>query len=193
MRATRRMRTLARERRASERGLTLPEPARAMALLAGALVAFMMLSVGGYVLARRLLGFAPGWVIELSGQMLLYIAFLTLPLVASQNGHIRIDLLLQRARGRLRGRLESLARAASAVACVLLTVYGLVAAIDAWQTRATVLGILATPKALLLLAIPLGASLTCKEYLLQLWRLASGQAAADADADEGAARPWSGG
>jgi TRAP-type C4-dicarboxylate transport system permease small subunit len=93
----------------------------AMAILAGILLAFAVLSVSVAVATRYFLGYPIGWVIEISTYILLYITFLVAAWVLREEGHVAVDILLLR----LKPRTQSL----------LNTWYGLRVTWDLFQTN----------------------------------------------------------
>jgi len=106
----------------------------AMAILAGILLAFAVLSVSVAVATRYFLGYPIGWVIEISSYILLYITFLVAAWVLREEGHVAVDIVLERLRPRTRSLINIGTSTISAVVCFILTWYGIRVTWDLFQT-----------------------------------------------------------
>lgn len=140
----------------------------AMAVLAGGLIIFAMLSVVAEVVTRSFMGRPLVWVIEISEYLLLYITFLGTPWLLREEGHVRVDILLRAVNPRVRAFLEALSSVVGASICLILVVYGGQIAWDAYRRGVYNPTILQFPKAPLLAVIPAGSLFLTVQYVRRL-------------------------
>ena len=93
----------------------------AMAILAGILLAFAVLSVSVAVATRYFLGYPIGWVIEISAYILLYITFLVAAWVLREEGHVTIDIVIEWLMPRTQSLINIITSTISAMVCFILT------------------------------------------------------------------------
>jgi TRAP-type C4-dicarboxylate transport system permease small subunit len=118
---------------ASSRRSALDRLIDALAVVAGALLCALVVLILVDVVARYLRWFSLAWGLEASEYILYAITFLGAPWVLREEGHIAVDLVVERlsARGRRLARLAS--DALGAVVCVVLLYF---ACRVAWQSYA---------------------------------------------------------
>jgi TRAP-type C4-dicarboxylate transport system permease small subunit len=106
----------------------------ATVVLAGVLLVFAVVSVTVAVASRYLLGYPIGWVIEIDSYILLYICFLVGAWVLREEGHVIIDVLLERLNPRTQSWMNIVTSLVSAGVCFILAWYG---AADTWDLLKT--------------------------------------------------------
>ncbi len=94
-----------------------------LALVAAALVVLLTVLIVCDVAARYLRWFSLTWALEASEYMLYAITFLGAPWVLREEGHIAIELVVERLPERQRMRLRRLTDFLGAAVCALLLVY----------------------------------------------------------------------
>jgi TRAP-type C4-dicarboxylate transport system permease small subunit len=94
------------------------------AVLAGALLAVMVLSVAVGVFMRYFMKSALPWVMELNEYSLLYVTFLGTAWVLRRKKHVNIDLLVNRLNPRHRIVLKTVTSLCSAIICLVVIWYG---------------------------------------------------------------------
>lgn len=137
----------------------------AMAILAGILLAFAVLSVSVAVATRYFLGYPIGWVIEISTYILLYITFLVAAWVLREEGHVAVDILLLRLKPRTQSLLNIVTSSISTFICLILTWYGLRVTWDLFQTNYFTPTELALPKWIINIIIFIGSLFLSIQFL----------------------------
>lgn len=94
-----------------------------LALVAAALVVLLTLLILCDIAARYLRIFALTWALEASEYMLYAMTFLGAPWVLREEGHIAVELVVERLPARLRLRVRRLGDALGAAVCAALLVY----------------------------------------------------------------------
>lgn len=105
-----------------------------LALAAAALVVLLTLLILCDIAARYLRLFTLTWALEASEYMLYAMTFLGAPWVLREEGHIAIELVVERLPARLRARVRRLGDALGAAVCALLLYY---ACRVAWRSFAS--------------------------------------------------------
>src|SRR3989304_924795 len=94
------------------------------AVLAAAMVMFVMLSMAAEVVMRYFLHSPLIWVVEVSETLLLFIAFLGAPWLLRGEGHIRVDLVVNILRPKTRAMLDILTSIIGTLCCAVVVWYG---------------------------------------------------------------------
>jgi TRAP-type C4-dicarboxylate transport system permease small subunit len=102
------------------------------ALVAGALVVLLTLLIVCDVAARYLRWFSLTWALEASEYMLYAITFLGAPWVLREEGHIAVELLVERLSPPARARVRRLTDTIGATVCALLLAYS---SLVAWRSH----------------------------------------------------------
>jgi len=92
--------------------------------LTGVLVVFLMLSVSMEVALRYFFGRPTTWVTEISSYALLYIPFLAAAWILKEDGHVRMDFLLNKLNRKSQYFMNMLTSFVGATICFLLTCFG---------------------------------------------------------------------
>ena len=129
------------------------------AVLAAAMVMFIMLSMAAEVVMRYFLHSPLMWVVEVSETLLLFVAFLGAAWLLRGEGHIRVDLVVNILRPKTRALLDVLTSIIGALCCAIVVWYGLVATWNCFVRSAFEPTSLEIPSAYVLLIIPVGALL----------------------------------
>jgi C4-dicarboxylate transporter, DctQ subunit len=133
--------------------------------LAGAMLIFLMLSVGLEVALRYFLGRPTSWVVEISGYILLFIPFLVGAWVLKEDGHVKMDLGLSFLSPKHQHLLNTLTSLVSALICLILTVYGVKVSwfflVRGYKTPT----VLMLPQGVILSIIFVGSFLLCIQFV----------------------------
>ncbi|MFQ5913030.1 MAG: TRAP transporter small permease [Nitrospinota bacterium] len=126
------------------------------ALSGGLLIAVMLLTsikvIFRYVLREGLLG-----VDQISGTLLLYIAFLGAAWVLRREEHVRIDLLVTRLSPKVQRWLNVISSIIGALICLVLTIYGTIESLTSWQRGILIPAEIEMPRVVNLAVVPLGS------------------------------------
>ena len=141
------------------------------AFLAGAIFIYLMLSVTvEAVVLRYFFGTTTDWIREVAGYTLVFITFMGAPWVLKTEGHVKMDLLLERLKPRPQAVLNIITSVVAAIACLVITWYGLMVTWDDFQTGYFVVSALEPSYWYLIAIIPIGTFL----LFIQLLRRISG-------------------
>ncbi len=148
-----------------------------LVVLAAVILIFVMLSVNAEVIMRYFLNRPLLWVIEISEYSLLYITFLGTAWLLKKDGHVRMDLVLERLKPITQAVINITTSAILAIFCLILAWYGGEVTWEQFQVG-TVKGgtILDFPLAAVLVVIPVGSFLLSIQFLrrsygyLERWR-----------------------
>ncbi len=133
--------------------------ANAMAFLAGVITLAVTFLITASVVSRITGGSGLPWVLELTEYALVYICFLSVPWILQQNGHVRVDFVLERIRKRSDAAyryMQIVTDIAIAIICILMAVYGIKIVSSLWQRQVIISSILNWPKAPIIIIIPIG-------------------------------------
>ncbi len=136
-----------------------------LAALASFLILFIAVSVSTAVVMRYFLGRPIFWVIEISGYSLLYITFLTAAWLLKNEGHVKMDLLLNRLRPGAQSILNMITSAVSAIALLIVVRYSARATWEYYINDYYVPGLLEPPQWAILIIIPIGSLLLSIQFL----------------------------
>ena len=137
-----------------------------LAYIAGGIIIFVALSVFLNVMSRQLLRVSVLGVIEIGEYSLCYITFLATAWLLKKEGHVRMDLVVNRLNPRTQAWVNMFMSVIGAGLCLTLTWYGVIVTLDAWQRNVFLSStVLQAPLALLLFIIPVGCFLLFIQFL----------------------------
>jgi len=142
----------------------------ASAALAGVLLVTVMLMTTVKVIFRYGLREGLVGVDQLSGMILLYIAFLGAAWVLRREQHVTIDLLVGFLKPHIRHRLHVLSSLLGAIICLCLAVFGTLEVITSLQKGIRIPAEIEIPRAANLVVIPLGCLCLALEFIRRAWR-----------------------
>jgi C4-dicarboxylate transporter DctQ subunit len=140
------------------------------AVLAGVMLIFLMLSVSLEVALRYFWGRPTSWVGEIAGYILLYIPFLIAAWVLKGEGHVKMDLLLNRLSPKNQCLLNAVTSVTSAVICLVLTWFGLRSSLYFYSVNYKTPTVLMLPKGIIIGIIFVGCFLLSIQFLRQAHR-----------------------
>ena len=135
------------------------------AALAGALLVAVMLLISIKVIFRYGLREGLMGVDQISGTLLVYIAFLGAAWVLRREEHVTIDLLVTRLGPQSRRWLTCVNSCLGALICLVVTFYGSVEAVTSWQRGILIPAEIEIPRVINLGVIPLGAFLRSLQFM----------------------------
>ena len=126
------------------------------AFLAAALLAFVTLSVTYEVVMRYFLGRPTVWVFEITEVSLLYFTFLGAAWVLKRDGHVKIEVVLNRLKPRAQALVNIITSSFGTIAWLIIIYFGSRATWQAFQMGLHEERVLAIPNAAILVIIPVG-------------------------------------
>ena len=152
-----------------------------LAALAGLLLVFLMLMVAYEVVIRYFLGLSLIWTVEITGYCLLYVTFLAAAWLLGKEGHVTMDLVLNRLNPRTQALLNTITSVIGAIICLIIVWFGVKVTWDNYQLGYVATSELRPPLFLIILIIPIGSFLLSIQFLrraygyLVSWRASSGK------------------
>ncbi|MBW2082912.1 MAG: TRAP transporter small permease [Deltaproteobacteria bacterium] len=141
-----------------------------MAILGGILLVLLILLVNVAVGCRYFLNRPIGWTIEVCRYALVCITFLIAAWVLRGEGHVKMDLLLNRLKPRSQAALNSITSSVSTAVCLCLSVFGVRVTWDLFQSGYFTPTILMFPKFVFIAVMAFG----CLVLSIQFIRRTSG-------------------
>lgn len=129
----------------------------ALAVVAALLIGAVMIMVSGAVISRYFFGDPQAWVIEISEYSLLYCTLLGAAWVLRQEGHTRVDIVLNALKPRHRALLNTYTSVLGILACLILLYYSSLTLYSTYERGLVLFKIFETPKYLPLAVIPVGS------------------------------------
>jgi TRAP-type C4-dicarboxylate transport system permease small subunit len=145
----------------------------AMFAFAGILLLFAMIIISVGVASRYLFDRPIGWAIEVVEYSLLYIAFLTAPLVLRKGAHVRMDLIFSRLGPRLQKILDLITSTLSTIVCFILFWFGVRVTWDLFRTGYTTPTVLEVPKFMVIAIIFVGFGILFILFLIRTYNIFS--------------------
>ena len=136
-----------------------------LAFLGAITLAFTMLIVVYDVIMRYVLNRPSAWVSEIVAYALLYLTFLGTAWVLKEEGHIKMDLVLNRLNPGTQVWLNIITSVIGAIICLVVTWYGIKVTWDHFQEGLYYAGALELPKFITLAIIPIGTFLLFIQFL----------------------------
>lgn len=154
------------------------------AFTAAALLIFIMLAICFEVVARRI-GYPQKWEIEVVEYCLLYVTFLGAAWLLKQEGHVRLDVVVERLSPRVQALLGSITSILSIIISLLLVVYGFQVTWDCFQRGIFRLTPLLAPMWPLIIIIPIGSLFLLVQFVRRTYGyLRAGRSALSRDGDK---------
>jgi TRAP-type C4-dicarboxylate transport system permease small subunit len=146
---------------------TLDATGAAFGIVIGALILLMAVEI-----AIRFYGIGSlSWLIEIAEYTLCGGTFLAAPWVLRQGAHVRIDILVTALPRRLGKRLEQFCDLLGCGISALLSYYGCVMVLRAWNANAILFKSWWTPEWIVLLPVPVACLLLFAEFVLRFFRV----------------------
>ena len=127
-----------------------------LAILAAILIVFIMLAVSADVIMRYFLNRPTVWLIEISEYCLLFITFMSAGWVLKREGHVKMDLMLNRLSSRRRTLLNTITSITGTITCLAIVWFGAVVTWEFYQIGYFTHSELKLPKFIFLLIITIG-------------------------------------
>jgi C4-dicarboxylate transporter DctQ subunit len=140
-----------------------------MIFLAGLILVFIMLSVCLEVILRYFLNRPQVWVTEVTEVLLLYITFLGTTWLLRQEGHVKVDILLNRLKPRMLALLGIFSSAIGILVSITLTVSGFQLTWDYVQRGIYTPTAMEIPVWIIIVIIPVGSLMLLVQFIRRGW------------------------
>jgi len=136
-----------------------------LAYSTGGIFLFIMIAVTADVCSRKLFGAPIQWVDEVAGYLLLYASFLGAAWLLKKEGHVSVDVVVERLNPRAQACLHMILSILIAALCLVMTYVGALTTLDLYRRGVFTVSFLEAPLALLVAVIPLGFLLLFIQFL----------------------------
>lgn len=136
-----------------------------LAFVAGILIIFIMLAIGSEIVTRYFLGKPPVGVMDISEIAILYITFLGAAWLLSIEGHVKMDIVLNRLRPRAQSIFNIVTSIVAAIICLILFWFSTEVTWDTFQRGLWEVGIMEIPTFTIVLIIPIGSLMLFIQFL----------------------------
>jgi C4-dicarboxylate transporter DctQ subunit len=136
----------------------------------GGIFIFIMIAVTADVTSRKLFGAPIQWVDEVAGYLLLYATFLGAAWLLKKEGHVSVDVVVERLNPRAQACLHMILSLLIAALCLVMTYVGVLTTLDVNRRGVFTVSVLEAPLALLVAVIPLGFLLLFIQFLRRAYR-----------------------
>lgn len=143
---------------------------RILVILASIMVYFLGIVIFLNVLGRFFLGKGIAWSTDISGYLLVFIAFFVGPWLLKTNGHVYIDMFIDKAAGKVKAGLKLFSHLVIIAVTLLFAWFGLTTVIDNYQTNVMLMDVLQTKKYLIIIPIFFGSLIMFLRAVLMLWK-----------------------
>lgn len=148
-----------------------------LAFFGASLIIFIMLAVGTEVAVRQFLGSSVRGLLEITEYALLYITFSGAAWLLKREGHVKMDLILNRLRPRAQALLNIITSIFGVFTCFVLTWYSIIVTWEVFRIDYHLEhGVISPPLFPIILIIPVGCFLLSIQFLrrtygyLKIWR-----------------------
>lgn len=138
---------------------------KAMTFLAGLMLVFIMLTVCLEVILRYFLNRPQIWVTEVTECLLLYITFLGSAWLLQQEGHVKVDIILNRLKPRMVALLGIFSSLVGVFVSLTLTVYGFSVTWDYFQRGMYTPTAMEIPVSAIIVIIPVGSLVLLVQFM----------------------------
>jgi TRAP-type C4-dicarboxylate transport system permease small subunit len=138
--------------------------------LAGGLLMFATVGTCLDVILRYSLNRPIHWMLEITEYIMLYIPFLCAAVVLKEEGHIRVDLLINRFSRKNKTWVNMITSLVGGIIMLIYAGFGAQATLDAFKRGDPSLESLKIPVFLILMIIPIGSFLFTIQFLRQMAR-----------------------
>ncbi len=136
-----------------------------LAYSTGAIFIFIMIAVTVDVSSRKLLGVPIQWVDEVTGYLLLYVTFLGATWLLKREGHVSVDVVVERLNQRTRVWLNLIISILIGTLCLIMACSGVFTTLNVYRRGVFTVTTLEVPLALLVAVIPVGFLLLFIQFL----------------------------
>ncbi|PID20520.1 hypothetical protein CSV61_13960 [Sporosarcina sp. P3] len=127
-----------------------------MAVLGRVVIVIISLLIIIDIVSSKFFSYQFPWILEVSEYLLVLLTFLGVAWLLKEDGHIKLDLLINRLGEKNRIRIEILNSCIGALISLVITVYGLLATWNLYMRDIKTETILEIPRSLLIVLIPIG-------------------------------------
>ena len=137
--------------------------------VAGMLLLFATVGTCIDVILRYIFNSPIHWMLEITEYIMLYIPFLGAALVLKEEGHIRVDLLINRFGSKNRTRVDIITSLIGGIIMLIYAWFGAQVTLDTFKRGVPTLESLKTPMFIILMIIPIGSFFFAIQFFRQMF------------------------
>lgn len=141
-----------------------------MAILARIVTIFIVLIIFTDILTVNLFNYSLPWAIEISEYLLVFLTFLGAAWLLREDGHIKLDLVLNALREKSRVRLEMINSVIGLIISLVLAVSGFIATYNLYERGVKTEAVIELPRFILIVIIPIGFTFLVYQFLVNIIR-----------------------
>ncbi|HLR72446.1 MAG TPA: TRAP transporter small permease [Pseudogracilibacillus sp.] len=138
------------------------------AVLARGTVVLIVLLVATEIVASNIFNYSISWVLEMTEHLLLFMTFLGTSWLLKENGHIKLDLLLNNISKKKSTVLEVINACIGFIISIILAVSGFLATWNLYVRDVSAEAVLEIPRYLLVVIVPIGFTLLSIQFIRKI-------------------------
>jgi C4-dicarboxylate transporter DctQ subunit len=127
-----------------------------MMIIAGVLLVGLVVIVGSDITLRSFFNKPQGWVKEVSEYILVYLCFLVPAWILRDEGHVKMDMVINALKPRAQCVLNIITTIMSALICIIMAWFSLTVTVNLYQTKYFTPTVLEMPKFIFIAVIFIG-------------------------------------
>ena len=136
-----------------------------MVVVSAILILGLTFIVGADITLRYLFNKPLGWVKEVSEYILVALGFLVAAWILKDDGHVKMDLVLNKVRPRVQTMMNIITSGISTIVVLIITLFTLRVVVDFYRTKLVAPSVLEPPKWILLTPILVGCFLLAIQFI----------------------------
>lgn len=132
---------------------------RILKYIAGFLMLFLVFSISYGVLMRYFFNDPVAWTVEVNEYLMVYVTFLTIAWTLQQNGHVTVEILINKMQHKVKKAVHILTYLVTMVVFLIVFWFSFVAVLDLYERNVVALKILEVPRYITFLPICIGSLL----------------------------------
>lgn len=141
-----------------------------MAILARIVTILIVLIILADILTVNLFHYSLPWAIEFSEYLLVFLTFLGAAWLLREDGHIKLDLVLNALRKKNRIRLEIINSVIGLIISLILAVSGFIATYNLYERGVKTEAVIELPRFILIIIIPIGFTFLVYQFLAKIFK-----------------------
>lgn len=140
-----------------------------MAALAALIMVFITIAVCRDVVMRYFFARPSIWVVQTCEYALLWIVFLATTWLLREGGHVSVDILFARLKGKTKSILSIIMYSVGGLACLILTIFAVQYTYQSIVGHITDVRAVTVPKYAVFIIIPIGGALLVIQFFRMVW------------------------
>lgn len=131
-------------------------------------IVLLVLLIAIDIVAFNIFNYSIAWILEVTEHLLVFMTFLGTAWLLRENGHIKLDLLLNNISKKYRILFELINSCIGFVISIVLTISGFITTLDLYARNISTEAVLEIPRYLLVVIIPIGFTLLSIQFIRKI-------------------------